>query len=54
MTFLKRTLTWIANHILSRNDSTGEWEKVREEGKAVREEIDKLSERAKEVSDSTE
>lgn len=36
------------------HDSTSEWEKVTEEGKVVCEEIEKLSEKAKEASDSTE
>ena len=36
------------------NDSTREWERVTEEGKALREEIEKLSERPKEAIDSTE
>jgi len=49
MIYLKRLLTWIANHILPRNDTTREWERVREQGKALREELEKLSERSKEV-----
>ena len=54
MTFLKRLLTWIADHILSRNDTTTEWKRVAEEGRAVCEEIEKLSQRPKETIDSTE
>jgi hypothetical protein len=36
------------------NDSTREWGRVTEEGKVLREEIEKMSKRAKEATDSTE
>ncbi|NVM20312.1 MAG: hypothetical protein HWN68_00845 [Desulfobacterales bacterium] len=45
VTFLRRVINWIANHILSpRMEGTEKWERVKEEGKAIREETRKLSE----------
>jgi hypothetical protein len=55
MSLLDRILTCIDKVIPGlQNDSTKNWERATQEGKAVREEIKRLSERAKEPLDSTE
>lgn len=55
MNFLKRTGIWIASKVLPiHNEGITEWEKVRNEGKALREEIRGLSEKLDEPSDSDE
>ena len=52
---LQRILNWINKNIpVPRNDIRTNWEKAREEGKAIRKEIQELSERPKERPDSTE
>jgi len=52
---LDRILTWV-NKIIPgiQNDTTRAWERVTKEGKALCEEIGKLSERSNEATDSTE
>ena len=55
MPSLQRILNWINKNIPARrNDIRTNWEKAREEGKAIRKEIQELSERPKERPDSTE
>ena len=54
MSLLDRILAWINNELPSPNDSTRDWKKAVEEGKAVREEIKSLSERTKEPFGSSE
>jgi hypothetical protein len=54
MSLLDRILAWINNELLSPNDSTTNWKRAVEEGKAVREEIKRLSERPKESFGATE
>ena len=55
MSLLDRILACVDKIIPTlHNDSTKEWRKVTEEGKIVCEEIENLSERAKEAPDSLE
>jgi len=54
MSFLNRILACIDKVIPTlKNDSTKHWERMTEEGKAVREELEKVSERPREAADST-
>jgi len=55
MSFIEYILTCIDNIIPSlRDDSTKKWERMTKEGKALREEIEKQSEKAKEPHDSAD
>ena len=55
MSFIEYILTCIDNIIPSlRDDSTKKWERMTKEGKALREEIEKESEKAKEPHDSAD
>ena len=55
MSFIERILTCIDSIIPGlRDDSTKKWERMTEDGKALREEIEKLSEKSKEPNDSAE
>lgn len=55
MSILDRIITCVDKIIPGlRNDSAREWEKVAEEGKALRKELEKVPERPKEAPDSPE
>ena len=55
MSLLNRILTCVDRIFPGlHNDSIREWERVTEEGKAVREELEKVSERPKEATGSAE
>lgn len=55
MSLLDRILTCVDKVIPTlQNDTTKEWKRVVEEGKALREELEKVSERPKGATDSTE
>ncbi len=55
MGFIEHILTCIDNILPGlRDDSTKKWERMTEEGKALREEIEKQSEKSKEPHDSAE
>ncbi len=55
MSFIEHILTCIDNIFPGlRDDSTKKWARVTEDGKALREEIEKLSEKSKEPHDSAE
>ncbi len=55
MTYLQRILNWVKKNIVTpRNDIRTNWEKAREECKAICKEIEELSEKRKEHPESTE
>ena len=55
MSFIERILNCIDSIIPGlRDDSTKKWERMAEDGKALRKEIEKESEKAKEPHDSAE
>lgn len=55
MSFIERILICIDSIIPGlRDDSTKKWERMTEDGKALREELEKQSEKSKEPHDSAE
>jgi hypothetical protein len=55
MTHLERILDWVKKNILTpRNDIRTNWQKAREECKAICKEIEELSEKRKASPDSSE
>jgi len=55
MSFIERILTCIDSIIPGlRDDSTKKWERMTDDGKALCEELEKLSEKSKESHDSAE
>ena len=55
MSFFNRILACVDKVIPTlKNDSTEHWKRMTEEGKAVREELEKVSQRSKEATGSAE